>query len=132
MLHPCIRGNDEKTREPRTEEHGNRGPPVGARAELLLSIEKETQERRFQEEREHAFHGQRLANHAASKAREMGPVSAELEFHGNAGYHAEHEVDAEDARPEACRLVISLIVAPETQALEHHDEWRQSHGELGK
>jgi hypothetical protein len=40
---------------------------VRARAESLLSKEEKTEERRFQEEGEHAFHGERLAYDPAGK-----------------------------------------------------------------
>ncbi len=80
-----------------------------ARAEPLLAVEKQAEKRRLQEESEHAFHGQRLPDHASGKAREVRPVRAKLKFHGNSGHHAEHEVDAEDPRPETRRLVVGLI-----------------------
>jgi hypothetical protein len=106
------------------------------RAKPLFPVEKQSQERRLQEEGEHAFHGQGLADHAARKAREQRPVGAELKFHGNAGHHPEHEVDAENARPKARRLAVEfpaiLVFAAEGQSLQHDDQRRQPHGELGE
>ena len=54
------------------------------------------------------FHRQGLADHAAREAREVRPVRAELKFHGDAGDHAQHEIDAEDLGPETRRLVVDL------------------------
>ena len=64
--------------------------------------------------------------------REARPVGAELELHGNAGHHAEDEVDGEDASPEAAPRVPLGAAGLERDRLEHHDQQRQAHGELGK
>ena len=77
--------------------------------EALLAEEEEAEESRLEEEGEDAFHGQRLADDAAGAARELRPVGAELEFHGNAGDDAEEEVDGEDFRPEARGLVVAVV-----------------------
>ena len=39
--------------------------------EALLSVEEQAQECRFKEEREHAFHDKRLADHATGDASEL-------------------------------------------------------------
>jgi hypothetical protein len=87
---------------------------------------------RLEKEAEDAFHGQRLANHPAGEPREPRPISAELEFHGNAGDYAEDEVDGEDTAPEACRPIPLLAAGFERHRLEHHDQQCQPHRELGK
>jgi hypothetical protein len=69
--------------------------------EALFAEEEEAEEGRFEEEGEDAFHGEGLADDAAGAARELRPVGAELELHGNAGDDAEQEVDGEDLGPEA-------------------------------
>jgi hypothetical protein len=63
-----------------------------------------------------------------AKREKSRPVGAELKLHGNAGDHADDEIDAEDARPEASGLVVNLgfifivISAAQSEDLEHHDE----------
>ena len=62
----------------------------------------------------------------------MRPVGSELKFHGNAGHHAKHEVNTKDARPESGGLVVFLVVPPQPQCLQHHNQGRETHGELGE
>ena len=116
MLHPGIGRDDEESREPRAQKHRNRRPPVGPRTEPLLSVQEQSKEGGLQEEGEHAFHGQRLADHASGEAREVRPVRAELKFHRNSGNDSHHKVDAEDPGPEARGLVIGLVIAAQSQA----------------
>ena len=132
ILHPGIGGDNEESGKPRAQKYRDRRPPVCARTQSLLAIQEQSEKRRFQEEGEHAFHGERLADDSTGKAREVRPVRPELKFHRNAGHHANHEVDPENARPEPGGLVISLVVAPEGKRLQHHDQGRQPHRELRK
>ena len=101
-------------------------------AETLLAVQEQAQERRFQEEGEHALHGQGLSDHPAREAGEMRPVRAELELHRDARHYPEHKIDAEDLGPEASSLVVNLIVPAQGQGLQYHDQWRQPHGQLRK
>ena len=101
-------------------------------AQPLFAVEEQPEEGRFQEEGEAAFHGQGLSDDAAGEAREVRPVSAELEFHRYAGHHADDEVDAENLCPEAGGLVVAFIVGFERQGFQDHDQRRQSHGQLWK
>ena len=98
----------------------------------LFAIKKQAQKCRLQKEAENAFHGQRLADDSPGELREARPVSAELKLHGNACDHAEDEVDAEDATPEARRPVPLRVAGFEGDRLEHYDQQRQAHGELGE
>jgi hypothetical protein len=43
-----------------------------------------------------------------------------------------HEVDGEDAAPEARRAVPCFAAGAQSHGFEHHDEQRQAHGELRK
>src|SRR6185369_5718869 len=108
----------------------HRRPPVGLGAQAFFPIQEQAQECRFEKEREHAFHGQSLPDYTAGIAREVGPVGAELKFHGNSSYHTNHEVDPEYACPESRSFVVNLVLASQAQGLENHDQWCQSHGEL--
>ena len=69
---------------------------------------------------------------APGKARELRPIGAELKFHGDAGDNTQHEVDAEDLRPEAHRLVVRFVASPDGERLEHDDQRRQAHRQLRK
>ena len=65
MLHPGVGRDDEIAREPGPEEDHERREPVADSAEPFSPNEKEPQERRLEEEGEHALHRKRLADHAA-------------------------------------------------------------------
>ena len=73
-----------------------------------------------------------LADHAPGKARKVRPVRAELKFHRDPGNDSKHEVDTKDPGPETRGLMVSLVVAAKTKGLEHYDERREPHRELGK
>ncbi len=93
---------------------------------------KEPQETRFQKEGEHSLHRQRLSDHSAGSAGELSPVGAELKFHGNSRHHSHREIDAEDVRPEARRVIILFVTGPQRQRFQNHNEQRQPHRELRK
>jgi hypothetical protein len=103
---------------------------VSAQAQALFAEEEEAQEGRLQDEGEHPFQGQALADDSAGEFGKPGPVGAELELHQDAGHHSHGEVEPEDARPEAGHLVVTLVRRPEGQNLEDHDEQGQPHGQL--
>ena len=130
VLHPGVGRDNEKARQPRPDKDRHRGEPVHDRTQPFFAVEEQSQERRFQEESEHAFHTQRLADHSAREFREMRPVGAELEFHGNSGHHAQYEIDPEDFGPEAGGLVIDRIVPAQRDGLQPHDQQRQTHRQL--
>jgi hypothetical protein len=117
-----------------------------ARAHALAGEQEDAEEHRLGEEREHALHGERRADHAAGVVRERGPVRPELELQGNPRDDAEREVDGEDLRPEARHPLIALALgvglAIERQTavrpaevgdgLHMRDEERQPHREDGE
>ena len=105
VLHPGIGHDDEEAGDPRAAENHHGRKPMHRLGNALLAIEKKAEECRLEEEAEDAFHCQRLADHAAGDVGKSCPVGAELELHGNAGDHAEDEVDGEDPSPEAGGLV---------------------------
>ena len=100
--------------------------------EPLLSEEEEAEEGGFEKEGEDSFHGKRHSDDAAGAARELSPVGAELELHGDSGDHAEQEVHGEDPGPEAGRDIVLCVARLQRQRLQHDDEQRQAHGELGE
>ena len=64
--------------------------------------------------------------------RERGPVRPELEFHRDAGHDADGEVDTENAYPEPRGIVPLRLAGAQADALEHDDEQRQPHRQLGE
>ena len=98
--------------------------------QAFFAVQKQPQERRLQKEGKCAFHGQRLADNAAGKARELRPIGAELKFHGDAGDYTQREVDAEDLRPEARRFIVGFVASADSERLEHDDQRCQTHREL--
>jgi len=91
---------------------------------------KRNRPRKLEEEGEHSLHRERLADHTAGKRGEARPVGAELEFHRDAGNDTNCEIDGENLCPEAGRSVVTLIVLPQGDPLEHNDEQAKSHREL--
>jgi len=89
-----------------------------------------SQECRLQEERKSAFHGQRLADDASGKARELRPIGAELKFHGDAGDDTQRKVDAENPRPEARRFIVGFVANADSEGLEHDNERRKADRQL--
>ena len=77
--------------------------------------EEQADEGRFEEEGHQPFDRQRRAEHIADIMRVIGPVGAELEFHGDAGGDAHGEIDAEQHAPEFHH------VAPDRLAGHHID-----------
>src|SRR5580700_7297729 len=63
----------------------------------------------FQEEGEHAFHGQRLPDEITGKFGETRPVGAELKFHRDAGNDTDGKVDAKNPRPETRCICESFV-----------------------
>ena len=90
--------------------------------EALASIKKQAEECGFKEETEYPLHRKRLANHTPGHPRELCPVGAELELHGNAGDHAKDKVDAEDAPPELRSAIPDIAVRSQGDCLQYHDQ----------
>ena len=97
-------------------------------AELAHAIpaeEEQADEGRFQEERHQAFDRQRRAEDVADIMRVVGPVGAELEFHGDAGGDAHGEVDAEQLAPEPRHVAPDLAAGHHVDALHDGEQERQ-------
>src|SRR5581483_1392661 len=132
MLHPAIGGHDEEAGEPGSDKDEERGPPMSFGAEAFFSEQEESEERRFQEEREDTFHSHRLSDDAAGELRESRPVGAELEFHGNSGDYSCQEVDAENPGPEPGSVIVGRVAGAKRQGLENDYERCEAHGQLRK
>src|SRR3954466_8267687 len=105
MLHERIRHQNEIPREPATECNRDGSGKMPARSEPFLAEDQGADERALQEEREHAFHGQRLANDTAGILRKVGPVRSELEFHRNPRDHTDGKIKSEYLGPKPDGLV---------------------------
>ena len=130
VLHPGVGRHDEVAREPGSGEDGDGGEQVRARRESLFAEQKESQERRLEEEGEHSLHRQRLADDAAREARKARPVGAELKLHRNAGDHAEDEVDGEQTAEQPSGLRVPAPRAADRQNLADDDQRGEPHRQL--
>ncbi len=79
----------------------------------FLAVKEQAQKGRFEEEREHSFHRQRLADHATRRPRECGPIGPELKFHWNPSHHAHSKVDCKDSRPEPSGVAVQFVLLDE-------------------
>jgi len=105
---------------------------VADASEFLLTEQKQSQEARLQKKGKHAFHRQRLADHAACRFRKRRPVRSELKFHRNARDHAHSKVDPEDPPPKSRRAVVVLIARAQRFRLQIHKQQREAHRQLRK
>src|SRR5215813_1770556 len=132
MLHESIGDEDEKTRKPTAECDSHSSQKVIALAESLLAPDQRADERTFEEEREHAFHRQRLPDHTAGVSRESGPIRSELKFHGNAGDDADGEIDTEHLGPKTDGFVVFFITGSQGAPFPVHQKPSETHRELRK
>jgi len=105
---------------------------VADASEFLLTEQKQSQEARLQKKGKHAFHRQRLADHAACRFRKRRPVRSELKFHRNARDHAHSKVDPEDPPPKSRCAVVVLIARAQRFRLQIHKQQREAHRQLRK
>src|SRR6266478_3148070 len=103
---------------------------MSAGAESFLTPDQRTNERALQEEREHAFHRQRLSDDATGVFGKVRPVRSELEFHWDAGDDADREIQSENLGPKSDGLVVFIIAGAERAPFPVNDEPRQPHREL--
>ena len=101
-----------------------------ARAESFLAPDQGTDEGALQEEREHPFHRQRLADHTAGVLGKVRPIRSELKLHRNAGDDADGEIESENLRPKSNGLIVFLVTRPKRAPFPVNQEPRQSHREL--
>ena len=132
MLHEGVRADDEVAGEPAADEEREGGQEVPAPPEAPLPEHQQPEEARLQEEREQAFHRERVSDDASGVSREVRPVGAELELHRDAGDDADGEVDAEDADPEARGPIPPAVAGAEAESLHQDDEQGQAHRQLRK
>jgi len=103
-----------------------------ARAQPFLAPDHCPDQGTFQEEGEHAFHGQRLPDEITGEFGETRPVCAELKFHRYTGNDTDRKVDAKNARPKARCIAKSFVTGTQVSPFKIYNDPRQSHRELGK
>src|SRR2546430_509473 len=132
MLHERIRDENEVAGNPTSERDRNRSAEVSARAQSFLTPDQRADECALQEEREHSFHCERLANHAAGILRKVSPICSELKFHRNPRDDTDREIESEDLRPKPNSLVVFLVTSSERAPFPVNQKPREPHGELRK
>ena len=108
--------------------HHAGGEEVHFGPHLVPAEEQDGQEAGFQEEGEDAFRRQGAAEDVAYATGVVRPVGAELEFHHDAGGHAQREDDAEYLGPEFGLLVVELVFCFQPEAFQCHQYHPQADG----
>ena len=127
-LHPGVRHNDPDGAEMGAQGDHAGGEEVHFGAHLVPAEEQDGQEAGFQEEGEDAFRRQRAAEDVAHAAGIVSPVGAELEFHHDAGGHAQGEDDAEYLGPEFGLLVVEFVLRFQPEAFQRDQNHPQADG----
>src|SRR5437764_1398771 len=81
---------------------------------------------RFKEEGHQAFDGERCAENVADIMGVVGPVGAELKFHGNAGGHAHRKINSEQLAPKTCGIAPNLPPGHDVSAFHDCQQERQA------
>ena len=100
VLHPAVGDQDEQGGEVGADGDQIGDDEVRPFRQPIPAEEEETDHRRFEEEGQQPFDGQRRTEDVTHVVRVIRPVGSELEFHGQAGGDAKGEVDAEELAPE--------------------------------
>src|SRR6476659_5777243 len=109
MLHERIRDQNEVPGDPAADCNCDRGAKMCARSESFLTPDQRTNERALQEEREHSFHRQRLADYATGILRKIRPVRSELKLHRNPGDDSDGKIKSENFRPKPNCLIVFFV-----------------------
>lgn len=88
VLYEGVGHQNEVRGQPAAEGHACDGSESQARGHTPVANHQHADERALEQEGDHAFQRQRLADDVAGVVREGGPVGPELELHGDAGDHA--------------------------------------------
>ncbi len=100
VLHPAVGHQDPQGRQVGAQGDHEGDEQVGVRLQLVPAEEHQADEGSLQEEGHQALDRQRRPEDVPDVVGIVAPVHAELEFHRQAGGHAQHEVDAENHAPE--------------------------------
>ena len=120
VLHPGVGNQNPQRREVRAQGHQERDGKVSALAQTVPAEEKEPDHGGFQEEGHQTFNRKRGAEDVAHVVRVVGPVRAELEFHGDAGGNAQGKVNAEKLAPETGHVFVDLTAGYDVTGFHDH------------
>src|SRR5205085_10368181 len=101
-----------------------------AGSQSLFAEDERTDKSAFQEESEHAFHGQCLSDHAARILGKPRPVGAELKLHRNSGNNTYGKIESENLCPESNGFIIPFISSSQRTPFPIDQKPCQAHGEL--
>jgi hypothetical protein len=102
---------------------------MGRLRQLVPAEEHQAHERRLEEEGHQPLDGQGRAEDVADVVGVVAPIHAELEFHGDAGRHAEDEVDPEQRGPEFRHLPPDRPIGHHVDRLHDRHDDRQTQRE---
>ena len=128
-LHPAVGDQNPHGGNIGTESHEERADPVPQAAQPLPAEEEETGESGFHEERHQSLNRERSAENIAHVVRVVGPVRAELEFHGDTGSNAHGEVNREELAPESGHVFIDFFPRDHIAAFHGHEDHGKSESE---
>jgi len=95
-------------------------------AQAIPAEEEQPDEGRFEEERHQSFDGERRAENVADVVGVIGPIGAELKFHGDAGGDAHGEIDAKQRAPELRRLFPDFSSGHHIDAFHDREQQREA------
>jgi hypothetical protein len=124
-----VGGHDEERGQHGADRHEPDAGGVQPGGQLVPSEDPQSQERRFQEEREQRLHGQRRPENVTDEAGVIRPVHPELELLGDSGDHPDREVDQEDLAPELRRPKVDRLAGVHPRCLHDRDEERHPDGD---
>lgn len=102
---------------------------MDALAEAVPAENPQTEERRFDEERDDRLHRQGSAENVPGVVPETAPRHAELELHHDARDDADRVVDDVQLAPEAHHTVVHGIVREDGARLDDGDDGRETQGQ---
>src|SRR5207302_10584477 len=100
-LHPRVVVHDPERREECSDGDHHRGGEHGGSTDAAITVQKEADEARFNEERGDDLHPEERTLDRSGLRGENAPVEAQLERDHNPRNHTEPEANGEDTPPEA-------------------------------
>ena len=125
ILHPAVGDQDPQRGQigaDRDQPGDRRWPSFGSRSQPKKNRPTKVD---FEKECHQAFDRQRRAENVADIMRVIGPVGAELEFHGDAGGDPHGEIDAEQLAPESRHVAPDFPAGHDVDALHDGKQERQ-------
>ncbi len=125
-LHPAVRDQDPERGDIGADADQPGDDEMADSGESIPSEEENPDKGRLEEERHQTFERERRAEDVAHVMRVVGPVGAELEFHGDAGGDTHGEIDTEERTPEPRHGAPDPASRHDVDALHHREQQRQA------